>query len=84
MEDFIAGRKRIEDSVVLPRQTHQHILKCHCDLKPNGWTKLTKQQLCEEIAKAFETTKVVAALWGMFYCCYVLWFEFFLVLTHAV
>jgi len=62
MEDFITGRKRIEDSVVLPRQTHQHVLKCHCNLKRNGWTKLTKQQLHEEIAAAFETAKAVTAV----------------------
>ena len=62
MEDFIIGRKRIEDLVVLPRQAHQHILK-HCyNLKPNDWTKLTKQQLCEEIAAALETAKTVTAL----------------------
>jgi len=62
MEDFISGKKHIEDFCVLPKQQHQHILKCCCDPQPKGWTTLNKEQLHKETVKAFEEAKAVTGL----------------------
>ena len=59
MEDFISGRRRIEDFFLLPKQQHQHILKHYYELQPKGWTNMNKEQLHKEIVKAFEAAKAV-------------------------
>ena len=59
MEDFISGRRRIEDFFLLPKQQHQHILKYYYELQPKGWTNMNKEQLHKEIVKAFEAAKAV-------------------------
>jgi len=62
MEDFVSGRKRIEDFVMFPVQTHKDIIKCYYSQKPKGWTKMSKQELHEVIVKACNDTKAVTAI----------------------